>query len=143
MTSKTVDITTVKTCWQLITIYLRQEKHEEIIDICRDMLQRIWPTVLTGQKDVKLPAHYVTESVQIANQLAKSYFAHHCVEETSQVYYSIFQAFRSAPKQHERELVASARVLIAYHQSIYRYGDALKVYEALYEVRVEVHGASY
>lgn len=143
ITSETVDITTIKTCWQLVTVYLRQEKHEEIIEICRDMLQRIWPTVLTGQKDVKLPMQYVTECVQIANQLAKSYFAQHSVEETSQIYYSIFQAFRSAPKQHEKELMASARVLIAHYQSIYRYGETLKVYEALYEVLVQVYGASH
>jgi hypothetical protein len=143
ITSETVDITTVKTCWQLVTIYLRQEKHEEIIEICRDMLQRIWPTVLTGQKDVKLPKHYTTECVQIAYQLAKSYFAQHSVEETSQVYYSIFQACRSSPKQHEKELMTSARTLITHYQSIYRYSDALKVYEALYEVLVQVHGVTH
>lgn len=143
MTSTTVDITQVRTCWQLITLYIRQEKHEEIIDVSRDMLQRIWPTVLTGQKDVRLPSQYVTESVQIANQLAKSYFIQHYVEETSQIYYSIFQAFRSAPKQYPEELMTSARTLISHYQSIYRHVETLKVYDALYDALVEVYGVSH
>lgn len=144
MTSTTtVDTTTVKTCQQLITLYSRQEKHEAIVEVCRDILQRMWPTVLTGQKDVKLPSQYTTESVEIANQLARSYFILHFVDEASQIYQSIFQGFRSSPKQHTKELVTSARTLITHYQNIYRHTDALATYQALYDALVEVYGVSH
>jgi hypothetical protein len=141
-TSTTVDTTTVKTSLQLISLYTRQEKHEETIEVCRDMLQRIWPTALTGQKDVRLPNKFLTETVQIANQLAKSYFAQHYVEESSQIYSSIFQAFRSVSKQHTTELSTAARTLISHYQSIYRQAEALKIYKEYYEALVEVYGVS-
>jgi hypothetical protein len=144
MTSATtVDTTTVKTCQQLIALYSRQEKHDAIVEVCRDILQRMWPTVLTGQKDVKLPSQYTAESVEIANQLARSYFTLHFVDEASQIYQSIFQGFRSSPKQHTKELVTSARTLITHYQGIYRHTDALTTYQALYEALVEVHGVSH
>jgi hypothetical protein len=138
----TVNITMIKTCQQLIALYSRQEKHEAIIEVCRDILQRMWPTVLTGQKDVKLPTQFVSESLEISNQLARSYFIQHHVDEASQIYNSIFQGFRSSPKQHTKELITSARTLITHYQSIYRHTDALTIYQALYEALVEVYGAS-
>jgi hypothetical protein len=42
MTSTTiVDVATVKICQQLIALNNRQEKHEAIVDLCRDILQRM------------------------------------------------------------------------------------------------------
>jgi tetratricopeptide (TPR) repeat protein len=143
MSTTTVDVTTVKTCQQLIAIYSRQEKHEAIVEVCRDTLQRLWPTVLTGRKDVTLPSQFLTESVEIANQLARSYFVQHYVDEASQIYYSVFQGFRSLPKQHTKELLTSGRTLITHYQSIYRHTDALAIYQALYEALVEVYGVSH
>jgi hypothetical protein len=143
MTSTTtVDVTIVKTCQQLIAVYSRQEKHEAIVEVCRDILQRMWPTVLTGQKDVKLPTQFINESVDIANKLARSYFIQHYIDEATQIYHSIFQGFRSSPKQYTEELLISGRTLITHYQSIYRHTDALAIYQALYDALVDVYGAS-
>ncbi|KAK5100290.1 hypothetical protein LTR70_001723 [Exophiala xenobiotica] len=122
LTSQTVDQTTINTAQQLISAYSRQERHEEIIEVTRDVLQRAWPSVLTGQKDTRLTQSFSSEMVSIAQKLATSYMRLSYVEEASTVMYGIFAA---------------------HYQTVYRHNDALNIYQSLYETLVSVYGATH
>lgn len=143
LTSQTVDTTTLNTTQRLISVYSRQEKHEEIIEVTRDILQRSWASVLTGQKDTKLPSTHTTQLIEIAKQLVTSYMRLSYVDEASTVYYGIFAAYRDQPKQHTETLISFGRELIQHYQTVYRHSDALNIYQSLYETLVSVYGASH
>jgi len=143
LTSQTVDQTTVNTTQQLISAYSSQERHEEIIEVTRDVLQRAWPSVLTGQKDTRLTQSYSSEMVSIAQQLATSYMKLSYVEEASTVMYGIFAAYRGQAKQHTEKFVSFSRELISHYQTVYRHSDALNIYQSLYETLVSVYGPTH
>lgn len=143
LTSQTVDQTTVNTTQQLISAYSQQERHEEIIEVTRDVLQRAWPSVLTGQKDTRLTQSYSSEMVSIAKQLATSYMRLSYVEEASTVLYGIFAAYREQAKQHTETFVTFSNELIRHYQTVYRHSDALNIYQSLYETLVSVYGATH
>ena len=143
LTTQTIDETTIKITQQLISTYIRTDRHEEIIELCRDILQRHWPAVLTGQKDIRMPQSFVTETIEIATQLSKSYMYFNSVEEASLIMYGIFTAYRTQPKENIEKLITFAEALIVHYQSVYRWTDALNVYEALYETLSQVYGPTH
>lgn len=143
LTSQTVDQTTVNTTKQLVFAYSRSERHDEIIEVTRDVLQKAWPGVLTGQKDVRFPEKMSTELIDIAKQLTTSYMRLSYVEEASTVMYGIFAAYREQAKTHTESFVSYSRELITHYQSIYRHQEALSVYQSTYETLVSVYGASH
>ena len=142
-TTQTIDQTTINTTKQLISAYSRQEKHEEIIEVTRDVLQRSWPTILTGQKDTKMTSTFSTELVQIAKQLSTSYMRLSYVDEASTVMYGIFAAYRESAKQHTETFVSYSHELITHYQTVYRHKDALSIYQSMYETLVSVYGATH
>lgn len=143
LTSQTVDQTTINTTKQLLSIYSQQEKHEEIIEVSRDILQRQWASVLTGQKDTKMTSTFSSESIQIAKQLATSYMRLSYVEEASTVMYGLYAAYRSEVKQHTEQFVSFSREIISHYQSVYRHSDALSIYQSTYESLLSVYGATH
>ena len=104
MTTQVIDETTIRVTQQLITSYARQERHEDIIEVCREVLQRHWPAVLNGQQDTRFPQNFVTESIEIATYLATSYMRLNFVDEASQIRSGIFTAYRTQPDKYMEKL---------------------------------------
>ena len=143
MTTQTMDETTIRIAIQLITSYSRTESHEDIIEVCREVLQRHWPAVLVGNQDTRFPQTFTNESIEIANHLATSYMRLNFVDEASQIRYGIFTAYRTQPDKNVEKLITYGRELIQHYQSIYRSNDVLIVYQQLYEALTKVYGATH
>ena len=142
LTSQTVDETTVKTTQQLISLYSSQERHEEIIEVSRDVLQRAWPSIIQGQKDTKMVSSYSSELIQVAKKLSSSYMQLSYVDEASTVMYGIFAAYRDQAKTQTETFVSYSKELISHYQTVYRHSDALNVYQSTYETLTSIYGAS-
>ena len=139
-TTKTVDITTVKTARTLVETYYQHQEWSEIIRIGTITLSRLWPAFTSNDLNVALPSTYTTETIDLINRLGFAYFKLRQLEHAENAYRRIFYAVKATPNSSDELLLSTSKTLIDFyetHSMVYR---AVLIYKDIYEEIQKRHG---
>lgn len=130
-TTTKVDVATVTVCHTLSTYYARHDRWHDAVKVCKQLLQRLWPSVCDDRPGVALPEGLALESIQFARHLASYYLKSGHAKESEKIRIRIFQAAKSSLRIQETLVIETCRELVSFYQSLNQIEKAIEVYRGL------------
>ncbi|KAH7012415.1 hypothetical protein B0J12DRAFT_705940 [Macrophomina phaseolina] len=114
----------------LSSMYVRQERWSDAINVITKALQVAWSTVVNGGKTV-LPSRDYAVAITAARRLALCYFKQRQTNKAEQIHIRIFEACKVLGVQ-DNLFITAANELVEFYETTYQFDKAVEVLSNLY-----------
>ncbi|RAL01455.1 NACHT domain protein [Aspergillus ibericus CBS 121593] len=99
----TVDQTSFTATHSLIGLYVEQHRWQDATRVIKRVLHGVWPSLFSANlQDVTLPTKHVESCVELAERLAKCYYARRRLSKEEDIRVRIYRAFRAGRKVDDK-----------------------------------------
>lgn len=123
----------IKTSQQLSVFYIRQQQWNEAYRIASQSLSIMWPYFITRQGTVRLPAEFQRECVELALRMGECTWAQHQVDNTEDLYVTVWKATKSTLKLTDELYSLVAQTLTDFYDQTYQFKKYLDIQKQLYD----------
>ena len=131
--STTVAASSLKICTALCTSCIEQDRPSEALKVYSKVINHVWPSVESSHEATEIRGEHRADVINLAMDFAHCYFKMLQVERAQVLYLNIFRGMIRSSQCDPQLLFTTTKSIIQFFETIYRFENAVKVYQELYK----------
>lgn len=123
--SSTISVEILAACHTLIALYMREENWTEAIATSSSVMKRMWPSVEDEDSNTRFDMDIAPRMVEIAIDLAYSYFRTLRIEKATAVYGNAFKASITTEKVVVPQLMITVNTIVEFYETTFQFPRAI------------------
>lgn len=132
----------IRTAQQLSIYYIRQQQWTEAYRVASQALSIMWPYFITRQGTVRLPSEFQRECVELALRMGECTWAQRQIDNTEDIYVTVFKATRSTVKLSDDLYSLTAQTLTDFYDQTYQFRKYIDTQKLIYDDQKNQLGAT-